>query len=143
MDQHLAKLAAAYVAAARGHSDKHWSEGGERFRFTADGHTVKISFAGDDIDEEPAWRIIADGVVVKEADEEDEARASVFEEAWLILARLIRPTEADREATDLFWKASREGLALPTDVETMPEKPVETPWGDDEMPWDDNPPRLN
>jgi hypothetical protein len=116
MDQNLAELATNYVAAADGSSDKYWSGGGEHFRFTADGHTVEIAF-----DEEFGWRIIADGAMVKQADEEDDRRPSAFEEAWLILAKLVRPTETDDEAKDLFWKASRENRVMSTDIETIRE----------------------
>jgi hypothetical protein len=112
MDQHLTKLAADYAAAVRDLSGDHFSRNGDRFRFTADGHTVEISF-----DEELPWRILADGVMVKEADEEDDSCPSPFEEAWLILAKLIRPTETDGEAKDLLWKVRRENMV--TDIETI------------------------
>jgi hypothetical protein len=77
--------------------------------------TVEISFT----EEEPNWRIIADGVMVKEADEEDDSSPSVFEEAWLALARLVRPTETDSEAKDLLWKVSRENRVMLADIETI------------------------
>jgi hypothetical protein len=99
MNQHLAELAADYVPAAHDLSN-YFSENGDSFRFTADGHTVEISF-----DEELGWRIIADGVTVKEADEEDDFRASAFEEAWLALSRLTHPN-CEAEAKELFDKIS-------------------------------------
>jgi hypothetical protein len=120
MDQHLAKLAADYAAAVRDLSGDHFSRNGDRFRFTADGHTVEISFAGVDTGKEVGWRVIADGVVVKEEEiDEDDCTVgpSAFEEAWLILAKLIRPTETDGEAKDLLRKVRRENMV--TDIETI------------------------
>ena len=101
MDQHLTKLAADYAAAVRDLSGNHFSRNGDRFRFTADGHTVEISF-----DEELPWRILADGVMVKEADEEDDSCPSAFEEAWLILAKLIRPTETEAKLKTCSGKSA-------------------------------------
>jgi hypothetical protein len=112
MDQHLAQIAADYAAAVRDLCGDHFSRNGDRFRFAGDGHTVEISF-----DEELPWRILADGVMVKEADEDDDSCPSPFEEAWLILAKLIRPTETDGEAKDLLWKVRRENMV--TDIETI------------------------
>ena len=48
MNQHLAELAADYVAATHDPSRDYYDEGGEIFRFTADGHTVEISFTRSD-----------------------------------------------------------------------------------------------
>jgi hypothetical protein len=108
MNQHLAELAADYVAAVHDLSSNYFSENGDSFRFTADGHTVEISFAGVDTGEAIGWRVIADGVVVteEEIDEDDcTVGPSAFEEAWLALSELIRPG-CETEAKDLFDKIS-------------------------------------
>lgn len=113
-DQYLAELAAEYVAAVRGFSEPYWVGDGERFRFTADGHTVEVSFAGVDTGEEIGWRVIADDVVVKEEEiDEDDCTVgpSAFEEAWLALAELIRPNcGAEAKDKDLLDKAHRDAL---------------------------------
>jgi hypothetical protein len=110
IDPHLAELAVKYVSAAHGLSKDNWDGDGGNFRFTADGHTVEVSFAGVDTGEELGWRIIENGVVVKEEelDEDDNTVGpSAFEEAWLILSRLIRP-DCEAEAKNLFLKASQD-----------------------------------
>ena len=110
MNQHLAELAADYVAAAHGLSNDYYSGNGDSFRFTADGHTVEISFAGVDTGEEVGWRVIADAVVVKEEEiDEDDCTVgpSAFEEAWLALSGLIHP-DCEAEAKELFDKISRD-----------------------------------
>ena len=108
MNQHLAELAADYVAATHDPSRDYYDEGGEIFRFTADGHTVEISFAGVDTGKEVGWRVIADGVVVREEEiDEDDCTVgpSAFEEAWLTLSGLIHP-DCEAEAKELFDKIS-------------------------------------
>ena len=108
-EQTLAQLAATYVAAAQDIGNKdYWHSDGDSFRFTAAGHTVEVSFAGVDTDEEVGWRVLADGIVVKEEDiDEDDCTVgpSAFEEAWLAIAELIRPG-CEAEAKDLFDKIS-------------------------------------